>query len=49
MFCRADEALAKQERVVVDIEAGGKVWETYWIPVRDDIYLHYAIDVTDKQ
>lgn len=48
-FCRGDEALKKQELVVEDVEAGGKVWETHWVPVGRKIYLHYAVDVTDKR
>lgn len=48
-FCLADEALKKQTPMNTDVEAGGKVWDTYWIPLTKDTYLHYAIDVTERK
>ena len=46
-FCLADEAMesGKPERKEVEIE--GTIWDTWWVPVDDDIYLHYAMDITD--
>ncbi len=46
-FCLADEAVesGKPERKEVEIE--GTIWDTWWVPVDKDIYLHYAIDITD--
>ena len=46
-FCRADEAMesGKSERKEVEIE--GTIWDTWWVPVDKDIYLHYAMDITD--
>ena len=46
-FCLADEAMEsyKPERKEVEIE--GTIWDTWWVPVDDNIYLHYAINITD--
>jgi len=30
------------------IEAIGVIWDAYWVPVTDDIYMHYAFDITEK-
>lgn len=27
----------------------GIYWDAYWIPVGEDLYLHYAFDITEKQ
>lgn len=43
-FCRAHRALASDEEVVVDVELGGKVFETHWRPVGEGCYLHYAVE-----
>ncbi len=46
-FCLADEAMesGKPERKEVEIE--GTIWDTWWMPVDENIYLHYAMDITD--
>jgi len=49
VFCRANESLDKQENANVDVEAGGIIWDTHWDPVSDNVYLHYAIDVTSSR
>ena len=50
LFCMADQALAegKQYRNP-EVEAFGKIWDTYWIPLHDDVYLHYSIDITERK
>lgn len=45
-FCRADEAFDRNEPINSEVEVDGSIWDTWWIPLGDDIYLHYAIDVT---
>ena len=42
-FCKADEALSLNSSINKKIHAGDIVYDTYWIPVSNDIYLHYAI------
>jgi hypothetical protein len=46
-FCLADEAMesGKPERKEVEIE--GTIWDTWWVPVDEDTYLHYAMDITE--
>ncbi|MGC8778745.1 MAG: diguanylate cyclase, partial [Candidatus Caldatribacteriaceae bacterium] len=46
VFCRADEALERQEPVRTEIEWQGKFWDVFWVPLGKDLYLHYAHDVT---
>lgn len=42
-FCRADESLISQKPINEKILAGEITYDTYWIPLMDDVYLHYAI------
>jgi len=42
-FCRADEALVSQEPINKKIPAGDVTYDTFWIPLMDEVYLHYAI------
>jgi len=46
LFCRGDEALEKRKSVNSELEFKGRTWDTWWIPLGEDIYLHYATDVT---
>ena len=45
-FCRGDEALDRNEPINSEVELAGNIWDTWWIPLGEDVYLHYAIDVT---
>lgn len=48
-FCQADEAL--KERTAKNnpnLKAWGKVWDTHWIPLDEEVYLHYTVDVTKR-
>ncbi|MBL7078949.1 GAF domain-containing protein [Candidatus Bathyarchaeota archaeon] len=48
VFCLADSALdSNKPQRNAHIEALGKMWDTYWIPLGDEVFLHYAIDVSD--
>lgn len=42
-FCRADEALISQKPINEKIPAGDITYDTFWIPLTDEVYLHYAI------
>ena len=47
-FCQADNAMdAQQVSEDPEVHAFGRIWDTFWIPVDDEMYLHYAMDVTD--
>ena len=49
-FCRADQALESRKPLSIRaLEASGRLWDAFWIPVDADIYLHYAIDVTEQR
>lgn len=49
-FCLADEALDEQEaKNSPEVRAFGRIWDTWWVPVGGDVYLHYAVDVTDRK
>jgi diguanylate cyclase (GGDEF)-like protein len=45
-FCRGDEALVRNEPINSEVEFAGGIWDTWWIPLGEDVYLHYATDVT---
>jgi len=46
-FCKADQAFDKKAPVsVMDLEASGRFWDAHWIPIDEDSYLHYTVDVT---
>ncbi|AEF94460.1 response regulator receiver modulated diguanylate cyclase with PAS/PAC sensor [Desulfotomaculum nigrificans CO-1-SRB] len=45
-FCRGDEALAGNKPLNSEVELGGNIWDMWWIPLGEDVYLHYATDVT---
>jgi diguanylate cyclase (GGDEF)-like protein len=45
-FCHGDEALDRNEPVSSEVELSGTIWDTWWIPLGEDVFLHYATDVT---
>ncbi len=49
-FCKAEECLSGQiPQNDPAVKAFGRVFDTYWTPLDDDRFLHYAIDVTEKK
>ena len=49
-FCQADKMFENNEiRNDPKVESFGGFFDTYWVPLDKDLFLHYAIDVTDKQ
>lgn len=49
-FCLADNTFAAGElQNNPEIHALGRIWDTYWIPVDNKIFLHFAIDVTERK
>ncbi len=47
-FCQADECLAAGcHRRDPEVQAFGRIWDTNWVALDDETYLHYAIDVTE--
>ncbi|MBI5602916.1 MAG: PAS domain S-box protein [Deltaproteobacteria bacterium] len=33
----------------LEVEALGIIWDAHWIPVTDDLYVHYAFDITSRK
>jgi PAS domain S-box-containing protein len=48
-FCLAPEVWATGEERHLEVEAVGVVWEAHWVPVSDDLYMHYAFDITERK
>jgi PAS domain S-box-containing protein len=46
-FCCADEVfeLGKSANAP-EVSAFGRLWDTWWIPIDEEVYFHYAIDIT---
>ena len=50
VHCMADEmAVTNESKNNPEVNALGRLWDTWWIPVGDEVYLHYAINVTDRK
>lgn len=48
-FCRGDECIFEDPcQNNPRVKAFDKIWNTYWVKVSDDVFLHYLIDITDK-
>ncbi len=47
-WCLAEDLwlTGKEQHVIID--AGEKVFEAYWVPVSDELYMHYSFDVTER-
>jgi PAS domain S-box-containing protein len=48
-FCLAPEVWASGEERHLEIEVKGTVWDAHWIPVSDDLYMHYVFDITQER
>jgi PAS domain S-box-containing protein len=48
-FCLSDKCFS-DSHVQIDHEmhAFGLIWDTYWIKVSEEVYLHYAINITQS-
>ncbi|MFQ5978619.1 MAG: PAS domain S-box protein [Candidatus Heimdallarchaeota archaeon] len=47
-WCRAPLALSTQKAQHLVVEALGIVWDAHWIPLGEDLYFHYAFDITKQ-
>jgi PAS domain S-box-containing protein len=49
-FCLADEAYDENKPMNnPEVKAFGKLWDTWWVPIDDNTYLHYAINITERK
>ncbi|MEE8577370.1 MAG: PAS domain S-box protein, partial [candidate division Zixibacteria bacterium] len=46
-WCQAPRQWKSGESVHCQPEGLGRVWDAHWIPFADDLYLHYAEDITE--
>ena len=47
-WCLAPKLLKTGEPQHTVVEALGVVWDAYWVPIEEDLYLHYAFDITER-
>jgi len=47
--CLAPEVWAGKGAQHLVMDALDTVWDTYWLPVSDDLYMHYAFDITERK
>jgi PAS domain S-box-containing protein len=49
-FCLGDECISGSPcQNDTEIKAFDRIWDTYWIKVSDDIFLHYLVDITERK
>ena len=49
-FCLGDECvLESPTQTNREINAFGKIWDTYWVKVSNDVFLHYLVDITERK
>jgi PAS domain S-box-containing protein len=48
-WCLAPALWATGEAQHLEVEALGIFWDAYWIPVAEDLYMHFAFDITDRK
>jgi signal transduction histidine kinase len=49
-FCLADEALTTSKPArTPELRAFGLIWDTWWVPIDGETFLHYAIDISDRK
>lgn len=46
VFCEADRVLEEKAKMKKEIQADEAFWETWWVAVSEDLFLHYADDIT---
>jgi PAS domain S-box-containing protein len=49
-FCLADESLEESKPTQnSEVHMFGRIWDTRWVPLGKEKYLHYAIDITERK
>ena len=48
-WCLAPKSLSEDHPQNGQFWAHGKYWDAFWVPVDQDLYLHYLFDATEKQ
>ncbi len=48
-WCLAPEVWADSGERRLEIEDNGLVWDVAWVKIAEDLYLHYAFDITQRK
>ncbi len=47
-FCMADKAIETQTPIKKNVKISGQLLEIHWIPITENSFLHYGINITEK-
>jgi len=48
-WCLAPALWATGDAQHLEVEALGIFWDAHWIPVAEDLYMHFAFDITERK
>ncbi|MCK4657180.1 MAG: PAS domain S-box protein, partial [candidate division Zixibacteria bacterium] len=48
-WCLAEKVWSDGKAQHCEPTSMGVTWDVYWIPVSDDVYMHFAFDITDRK
>ena len=48
-WCLAPEVWATGKSQHLEVKTFYIIWDAYWHPIDEDLYLHYAFDITEKR
>lgn len=48
-WCTASQLWSTGQEQHSEVEGPGVVWDAHWIPISDDMYMHYAFDITERK
>jgi PAS domain S-box-containing protein len=48
-FCLAPQVWATNEPCQIEVEYRGKHFQSRWVPLTEDLYLHYIFDITEHK
>ncbi len=49
IFCKADMALQTGQNIKIEVQLEDKTWETWWVPVKENLYVYFANDITEHK
>jgi PAS domain S-box-containing protein len=48
-FCMAPDLWETGEHQFIEVEHMGKSWRGYWVPLSEDLYVHYVFEITEQK
>lgn len=48
-WCLASKVWISRESQHLQTWGNGRFWDAHWVPVAEDLYLHYAYDITERK